>query len=94
MVLLYGWAESKPYLSAYIEEKEFRSIAVATIDVDAKVNVDDVIKFLEKKKMVYGIDGYRKLGRNQFRISMFHNISYDNLEKLTGLLSKMIESKL
>jgi len=92
--LLYGWADSKPYLSCYIEEKEFRSVAVATIDVDPKVNVDDVIKFLEKKKVVYGIDGYRKLGRNQFRISMFHNITYNNLEKLTGLLSKMIESKL
>lgn len=92
--LLYGWAESKAYLSPYIEEKEFRSIAVATIDVDPKVNVDDIIKFLEKKKVVYGIDGYRKLGRNQFRISMFHNISYNDLEKLTGLLSLMIESKL
>ncbi len=92
--LLYGWAESKSYLSAFIEEKEFRSIAVATIDVDPKVNADDVIKFLEKKKLVYGIDGYRKLGRNQFRISMFHNISYNDLEKLTGLLSKMIESHL
>ncbi len=92
--LLYSWAETKPYLSAYIAEKEFRSQAVATIDVDSKVNVDDVIKFLEKKKVVYGIDGYRKLGRNQFRISMFHNIKYDDLKKLTDLLSQMIESKL
>ncbi len=92
--LLYTWAESKPYLSCFIEEKQFRSIAVATIDVDSKVNVDDVIKFLEKKKAVYGIDGYRKLGRNQFRISMFHNITYSDLEKLTKLLSMIIESKL
>lgn len=92
--LLYKWAEAKPYLSCYIEEKEFRSVAVATIDVDSKVNVDDVIKFLEKKKVVYGIDGYRKLGRNQFRISMFHNIAYNDLDKLTKLLSMMIESKL
>jgi phosphoserine aminotransferase len=92
--LLYSWAESKPYLSCYIEEKNFRSIAVATIDVDSRVNVDDVIKFLEKKKAVYGIDGYRKLGRNQFRIAMFHNITYNDLERLTKLLSHMIESKL
>lgn len=92
--LLYTWAETKPYLSCYIQEKEFRSIAVATIDVDSKVNVDDVIKHLEKKKVVYGIDGYRKLGRNQFRISMFHNITFTDLEKLTKLLSTMIESKL
>ncbi len=92
--MIYGWAETKPYLSCFIEEKEFRSVAVATIDVDPKVNVDDVIKFLEQKKMVYGIDGYRKLGRNQFRISMFHNITLDDLERLTKLLSLMIESKL
>lgn len=92
--LLYNWAESKPYLSCFIAEKEFRSVAVATIDVDLKINVDDVIKVLEKKKVVYGIDGYRKLNRNQFRISMFHNISFSDLEKLTKLLSMMIESKL
>lgn len=92
--LLYGWAEEKSYLSCFIEEKEFRSIAVATIDVDERVSVDEMIKFLEKKKLVYGIDGYRKLGRNQFRISMFHNISYEDLEKLTKLISLMIESKL
>lgn len=92
--LLYSWAENKSYLSPYIKEKEFRSQAVATIDVDDRVNVDDVIKFLEKKKWVYGIDGYRKLGRNQFRISMFHNISFGDLEKLTKLISLLIESKL
>ncbi len=92
--LLYSWAESKPYLSCFITEKEFRSVAVATIDVDSKVNVDDIIKVLEKKNVVYGIDGYRKLGRNLFRISMFHNISFSDLEKLTKLLSMMIESKL
>jgi phosphoserine aminotransferase len=92
--LIYQWAESKPYLSCYIADKQFRSVAVATIDVDAKVNVDDVIKHLEKKKVVYGINGYRKLGRNQFRISLFHNITFDDLNKLTQLLSKMIESKL
>ncbi len=92
--LLYTWAEKSSYLSCYIKEEEFRSIAVATIDLDERVNADEIIKFLEKKKMVYGIDGYRKLGRNQFRISLFHNISYENLERLTKLLSFMIESKL
>jgi len=92
--LLYGWAESKPYLSAFIKEAEFRSHAVATIDVDSKVSVDDILKVLEKKKYVYGIDAYRKLGRNQFRIAMFHNISLEDLKKLTQLLSFMIESAL
>ena len=90
--LVYGWAEKKAYLSCYIKEKEFRSLAVATIDVDSQVKVDDIISFLEEKKLVYGIEGYRKLGRNQFRIAMFHNITYADLEKLILLLSLLIES--
>ena len=89
--LLYSWAEAKPYLSTYIKEDKFRSRAVATIDVDAKYKVDDLIAVLEKEKSVYGIDAYRNLGRNQFRIALFHNIKYEDLEKLTKLISLAIE---
>ncbi|MFZ8933997.1 MAG: aminotransferase class V-fold PLP-dependent enzyme [Bacteriovoracaceae bacterium] len=92
--LIYGWAKSKDYLSAYVSEQKYQSKAVATIDVDDKVKVDEIIKDLEKEQIVYGIDGYRKLGRNQFRISLFHNITLDDLERLTKLLSHIIEQKL
>ncbi len=90
--LVYGWAESKPYLSPFIKDSKFRSNAVATIDVDERIDVNPLIEKLEQQKIVYGIDAYRKLGRNQFRIAMFHNISYADLEKLTKLLSHAIES--
>lgn len=90
--LIYDWAESKDYLSPYIENPEFRSNAVATIDVDDKFDTSEIIKRLESEKYVYGIDAYRKLGRNQFRIALFYNITSDNLKKLTGLLSYMIEN--
>jgi phosphoserine aminotransferase len=89
--LLYGWAQEKSYLKPYIQDEKYRSIAVATIDVDDKYKVDDLLAVLRKQKIVMDIDGYRKLGRNQFRISMFHNISYENLEKLTKILSMAIE---
>lgn len=92
--MIYDWAQSKPYLSCYVQEEKFRSNAVATIDVDDRVNVDPLIEKLEKEKIVYGIDAYRKLGKNQFRISLFHNVTYDNLEKLTQLLSMAIEAEL
>jgi phosphoserine aminotransferase len=91
--LLYGWAEQKPYLSPYIKEAKYRSHAVATIDVDDAVSVDDLIKKLREQKVAYDVDAYRKLGRNQFRISMFHNITYQNLEKLTQAISYAIENK-
>jgi phosphoserine aminotransferase len=89
---IYEWAESKPYLKPYVNQKEFRSNAVATIDVDDKYSADELIKRFEKEQWVYGIDAYRKLGRNQFRIALFYNISFDNLKKLTGLISHAIEN--
>lgn len=89
---IYNWAESKDYLSPYIEVEQHRSIAVATIDVDPKVDTAALIKFLRDKKVVYDIDAYRKLGRNQFRIALFHNIKHEDICKLTELLSLMIET--
>lgn len=92
--LVYGWAESKDYLSPFVEEKAFRSASVATINVDEKYPVADLLKVLREQKAVLDIDSYRKLGKNQFRISLFHNVSYEDLEKLTRLLSKAIEENL
>lgn len=88
---VYDWAESRPYLSAYVKDPEFRSISVATINVDEKYPMEDLLKVLHKQKVVYGIEAYRKLGKNQLRISLFHNIKFDDLEKLTTLISKAIE---
>ena len=90
---MYDWAASKSYLSPYIENKEFRSEAVVTIDVDAKYKVDDLTKVLRDQNAAIDIDGYRKLNRNQFRIALFHNVSYENLEKLTKMISLAIESE-
>lgn len=89
--LMYNWAESKPYLSAFVKDVAHRSTAVATIDVDEKYKVDDITKILRKQNAAIDIDGYRKLGRNQLRIAMFHNIRHDDLDKLTSIISSMIE---
>lgn len=89
--LMYSWAEEKPYLSPFIKNPEFRSQAVITVDVDPKYKVDDLTKVLRAQNVVVDIDGYRKLGRNQFRIALFHNVTYENLEKLTQIISLAIE---
>ncbi len=91
--LMKNWVESKDYLSFYVKEECFRSRAVATIDVDESVNVQSILKKLSDDKIVFGIESYRKLGRNQFRIALFHNITYEDLEKLTILLSDFIENQ-
>lgn len=91
--LLYGWAQSKSYLSPFIQEEKYRSLAVATIDLDEKYKAEDLANVLRSQAVVYDIDAYRKLGRNQFRISMFHNVTYENLEKLTRIISLAVESQ-
>ena len=92
--LLYGWAESKDYLKPYIEEKKYRSTAVACIDVDDKYDVATLAKKLADTGKVYNIESYRKLGRNQFRIAMFYNVKYEDLEKLTKIISAAIEAEM
>jgi len=91
---IYSWAKEKSYLSCFVEDEKIRSVAVACIDVDDRFNTADLIKIFEKEKSVYGIDAYRKLGRNQFRISLFHNIKLEDLQKLTKTISLAIESNL
>ena len=90
---MYDWAESRPYLSPYVENKEFRSEAVVTIDVDSKYKVDDLTKVLRDQGAAIDIDGYRKLNRNQFRIALFHNVTLENLEKLTKMIDLAITSE-
>ncbi len=91
---IYGWASEKPYLECYIADHDFRSRSVATINVDESIPVGDLTKKLREMGVVIDIDAYRKLGKNQFRIALFHNITLENLEKLTQLLSMAIESEL
>lgn len=92
--ILYSWADEKPYLSCFVQDAKYRSNAVATIDVDEKVPVDTLVKRLADLNVATGIGSYRKLGRNQFRIASFHNITPEDLQKLTQILSLAIESKL
>jgi phosphoserine aminotransferase len=89
---MYGWAESKTYLNPFVREKSMRSHAVVTIDVDDRYKMDDLAAVLRAKSIVYDIEAYRKLNRNQLRIALFHNVSYDDLVKLTKIVSLAIES--
>jgi phosphoserine aminotransferase len=91
---IYSWANEKDYLNCYVSEEKFRSNAVATIDVDVRFDVAAIIKIFERENLALGIDSYRKLGRNQFRIALFHNIKIEDLKKLTSLISSVIESEL
>ena len=65
---------------------------MATIDVIETFPLQELLDKLRKDKIVFDIEGYRKLGRNQLRVSLFHNISLENLKKLTAIISLGVES--
>jgi phosphoserine aminotransferase len=90
--MIYDWAEQKPYLSAFVQEAKYRSECVATIDIDSKYSADELSKRLRELGVAVDIEGYRKLGRNQLRIALFHNIKYDDLVKLTQAISFAVEN--
>lgn len=90
--LLYSWAEEKNYLSCSVSDASARSISVATIDVDEKYPMEELAKRLRELEVAFDIEGYRKLGRNQLRIALFHNVSLENLRKLTQMISYAIEN--
>jgi phosphoserine aminotransferase len=90
---VYEWAKSKEYLSCFVASAEDRSLVVATIDVDEKYPVTELLDKLREKRIVYDIEGYRKLERNQLRISLFQNVTLENLTKLTKIISLAIESE-
>ncbi|WP_412470561.1 aminotransferase class V-fold PLP-dependent enzyme [Halobacteriovorax sp. RT-2-4] len=88
--MIYGWAKEESFLETYVSDEKYRSTSVATINIDDKYEAAALIKVLEQQNAVNGIDSYRKLGKNQFRISLFHNVKFEDLQKLTKIISSAV----
>lgn len=92
--LLTSWVNEKVYLEFFVTDEKYRSRTVATINVDEKYSVEELGAKLRADKIAYDIEGYRKLGKNQLRISLFHNVKIEDLEKLTKIISLAIEGEI
>ena len=79
---LYGWAEASSFASPYVANDANRSRVVATIDLDEAISADTVVAVL-RANGILDTGGYRKLGRNQMRISMMPSIEPSDIEALT-----------
>ena len=79
---LYGWAEASEFATPYVQNEEHRSKVVATIDLDDAVSADTMVAVL-RANGILDTGGYRKLGRNQMRISMMPSVEPSDIEALT-----------
>lgn len=79
---LYGWAEASDFATPYVQDPAHRSRVVATIDLDDAISADTVVAVL-RANGVLDTGGYRKLGRNQMRVSMMPSVEPSDIEALT-----------
>lgn len=86
---LYGWAEASEYATPFVTDPGLRSAVVATIDLDDRYPADDVIEVCAANGIL-DIGGYRKLGRNQLRVSMFPGVDPDDIAALTTCLDHVV----
>ena len=87
---LYGWAQKSPYASCFVAEPAQRSQVVGTIDFAEEVDAAAVSAVLRAHGVV-DTEPYRKLGRNQLRVSMFPAVEPDDVEALTACIDHVVE---
>ena len=87
--IMYGWAEASEYATPFVTDPEHRSNVVATIDLDDRFPADDIVAAC-RANGILDIGGYRKLGRNQLRVSMFPGVDPADAEALTHCLDYLV----
>ncbi len=86
---LYEWAEASDVATPYVQDPAKRSGVVATIDFDESIDATQISKALRANGIV-DTEPYRKLGRNQLRISVFPAVDPDDVRKLTASIDWVI----
>ncbi len=86
---LYEWAERSDYAAPFVTDEAMRSPTVVTVDLVPEVSADTVEAVLRANGIVDTF-GYRKLGRNQLRISCFPNIDPEDVAVLTAAIDHIV----
>ena len=88
---LYAWAQRSSYASCFVTDPAMRSQVVGTVDLADGVDGVAVSAVLRRHGVV-DTEPYRKLGRNQLRISMFPAVEPDDVEKLTQCVDHVVQA--
>ena len=88
---IYTWAEASAFASPYVQNEANRSRVVATIDLDDAIDVNTVVAVL-RANGILDTGGYRKLGRNQMRVSTMPSIEPADVEALTQSIDFVVDA--
>ncbi len=86
---LYDWAQRSEFATPFVTDPAKRSPVVGTIDFADSVDASAVAKVLRENGIV-DTEPYRKLGRNQLRVSMFPAIEPDDVRSLTACIDHVV----
>ncbi len=87
---LYGWAERSEVAAPYVAKPEDRSLVIGTIDFAESIDAAALAATLRRNGIV-DTEPYRKLGRNQLRISMYPAVDPADIEALTACIDYVAE---
>ena len=88
---LYGWADSTDYVTPFVQNEANRSTVVGTLDLDDAIDVNTVVAVL-RANGILDTGGYRKLGRNQMRVSMMPAVEPSDIEALTHCVDYVVDA--
>lgn len=89
--LIYDWAEKSSFAAPYVVDPAKRSGVVATINFDESIDAAVVAKILRSNGIV-DTEPYRKLGKNQLRISVFPAVEPDDVRALLKCIDFVVEA--
>ena len=86
---IYEWATASAYATPFVTDPAKRSQVVATVDFDESIDAEVVAKVLRANGVV-DTEPYRKLGRNQLRISVFPAVEPSDVRQLLKCIDFVI----
>jgi phosphoserine aminotransferase len=86
---LYDWATQRSFAAPFVHNPAYRSPVVGTIDIDG-IDASAINAALRENGIV-DTDSYRKLGRNQLRVSMFPSVEPTDILQLTKCIDYIVE---
>jgi phosphoserine aminotransferase len=86
---IYEWATASTYTTPFVADPAKRSQVVATVDFDESIDAEVVAKVLRANGVV-DTEPYRKLGRNQLRISVFPAVEPSDVRQLLKCIDFVI----
>ncbi|MGA0002591.1 MAG: phosphoserine transaminase [Candidatus Nanopelagicales bacterium] len=86
---IYEWATASTYATPFVADPAKRSQVVATVDFDESIDAEVVAKILRTNGVV-DTEPYRKLGRNQLRISVFPAVEPSDVRQLLKCIDFVI----